>query len=205
MDLAALVAEALVEDAPLVAARQRATDLGVRSATPETGSLLSTLAALVGARTAVETGTGTGVSGLWIVRGMRADGTLTSIDINADHQRIARETFVHAEVTGARYRLIAGDALEVLPRLTDRGYDLVHLDAQPGSYPEQLEQARRLLRPGGVLVVSGVLSGPRTSREPGAVGGRAVLTQITAWEAEGSARAAVLPVGDGVLVMTPTG
>ena len=40
--------------------------------------------------------------------------------------------------------------LEVLPRLTDGGYDLVLVDASPADHPRYLDEALRLLRPGGV-------------------------------------------------------
>jgi predicted O-methyltransferase YrrM len=201
VDLAALVSDSLVEDAPLLAARERARELGLTVVGADTGSLLGLLARVLQARTAVETGTGAGVSALWILRGMRPDGVLTTIDVDGDHQRLARETLTSAEIPTSRARLITGDALEVLPRLTDGGYDLVHLDAQPATYPEQLEQAKRLLRPGGVVVVSGVLRG-RGSRDPDAQGAKLVLEQASAWELDGSARRALLAADEGVLVVT---
>lgn len=206
VDLAALVSESIVEDSALLAARERAHELGLTVTGPDTGSLLSVLSTLLQARTVVETGTGAGVSALWILRGMRSDGVLTSIDTDGDHQRLARETLAHAEIRASRARLITGDALEVLPRLTDGGYDLVHLDAQPATYPEQLEQARRLLRPGGVVVISGVLRGARGSRDPAALGAKSVLDQAAAWEADGVARRALIPCDDGALIIvTPNG
>lgn len=201
MDLAELIADALAEDPALSTARERAHELGLPVTGPATGSLLSALATLVDARTAVETGTGAGVSGLWILRGMGPDGVLTSIDSDADHQRLARETLAHAEIAPSRARLITGDALEVLPRLTDAGYDLVHLDAQPSTYLEQLEQARRLLRAGGVIAISGVFRGARGPRDPDSIGTRAVRDQAAAWQADGIARRAFVPTDDGLLVI----
>jgi predicted O-methyltransferase YrrM len=201
VDLAALVSESVVEDAALTGARERARELGLPVTGAETGALLSVLATLVNARTAVETGTGAGISALWILRGMRTDGVLTSIDADGDHQRLARETLVHGDITTSRARLITGDALEVLPRLTDGGYDLVHLDAQPATYPEQLDQARRLLRPGGVVVLSGVLRGGHGARDKDALGSRAVLDLTAGWDADGTARRALFPLDDGVLVL----
>jgi predicted O-methyltransferase YrrM len=57
------------------------------------GAALRFLAAVLDARAVVEIGTGTGVSGLWLLRGMRSDGVLTTVDIEAEHQRLAKETF----------------------------------------------------------------------------------------------------------------
>src|ERR687891_183434 len=73
--------------------------------------------------------TGTGVSGLALLRGMRADGTLTTVDIDAENQRLARKTFLDAGVASNRFRLIAGAGLDVVTRLTDGHYDLVFCDA----------------------------------------------------------------------------
>ena len=97
----------------------------------------------------VEVGTGAGVSGLWLLRGMRSDGVLTTIDIEAEHQRLARESYNDAGIPPQRARTIAGAALDVLPRLTDGHYDLVFCDGDKAEYAAYLKEALRLLRPGG--------------------------------------------------------
>ena len=83
------------------------------------GSALRFLASAVTARAVVEVGTGTGLSGLWLLRGMRPDGVLTSIDVDPEHQRIARAAFTASGHGPSRLRLINGMGLEVLSRLTD--------------------------------------------------------------------------------------
>ncbi len=109
------------------------------------------------ARAVVEIGTGTGVSGLWLLRGMRPDGVLTTVDIEAEHQRLARETFTEAGIPAQRARTIAGAALDVLPRLTDGHYDLVFCDGDKAEYSAYLDEALRLLRPGGVVAFDNAL------------------------------------------------
>ena len=59
------------------------------------------LAAAGGASNVVEIGTGTGVSGLWLLRGLRPDGVLTTIDVEPEHQAMARQSFAAA---GSRRR-----------------------------------------------------------------------------------------------------
>ena len=56
-----------------------------------------------------------------------------------------------------RARLITGRALDVLPRLTDGAYDLVFCDADGAEYAAYLDQALRLLRPGGVVAFDNAL------------------------------------------------
>lgn len=201
MDANAFVTSWLIEEAPLAAARARAADVGIGAVTPAAGSLLRWLASSLDARTVAETGTGTGVSGLWLLAGMQPTGTLTSVDIEPEHQRLARSAFAEAGVSPSRTRLIAGHALDVLPRLADGAYDLVLLDAAPLDYLEQLLQARRLLRPGGVVVVSGVLragKGPEGARDAESVAVRELLDEVRADE---SWVPALLPLGDGLLLL----
>jgi predicted O-methyltransferase YrrM len=116
--------------------------------------VLQLLASATAAKAVMEVGTGTGVSGLWLLGGMPADGVLTTIDPETEHQRAAREAFAAAGVAHQRTRVIAGRALDVLPRMADGAYDLVVIDADQRDYPEYLEQATRLLRDGGTLVMT---------------------------------------------------
>ena len=119
--------------------------------------MLRFLAAAIGARTVVEIGTGCGSSGIWLLRGMRPDAVLTSVDVEPEHQRMARKAFAEAGFTANRYRLILGRALDVLPRLSDGAYDLVFCDADSREYPDYLEAALRLLRVGGIVAFDDVI------------------------------------------------
>lgn len=149
----------LPEDAVLEVARERAAEVGALPIGPSTGAALRFLASVTGAKAAVEIGTGAGVSTVWLLRGMRPDGVVTSVDVEGEHQRLARETITEAGFASGRARLIAGHAAEVLPRLADGGYDLVFCDTRPAEYAGYLAEAMRLLRPGGVLAFAGVLRG----------------------------------------------
>ncbi len=191
----------LAEDEVLQAARARAQEVGVAPIGPGGGAVLRFLAASLGARAVVEVGTGTGVSGVWLLRGMRPDGVLTSVDVEAEHQRLAREAFTEAGVPHNRARLIAGAALEVLPRLADGQYDLVFADGAKQEYSDYLEQAVRLLRPGGVVAFDNALWRDRVAdpaqRDPDTVAIRELGKAVRDDE---RLVPALLPVGDGLLV-----
>ncbi|WP_051580414.1 O-methyltransferase [Pseudonocardia acaciae] len=146
----------LDEDEVLLDARTRGTEFGCAPIDPAEGAALRFLATALRARAVVEIGTGAGVSGQWLLRGMAPDGVLTSIDIEPEHQRAARAGFREAGYPSGRLRLINGIALEVLPRLADGAYDLVFADAATVEYPRYLDAAIRLLRPGGVVALCGV-------------------------------------------------
>ena len=141
----------------LTTARAKGDDLGCVPVLPGAGAALRLVAATLGARSVVEIGTGAGVASIWLLRGMRPDGVLTTIDVEPEHHRAARETFSEAGIPTNRVRLISGRALEVLPRLTDGAYDIVFCDGDKKEYAGYLEQAMRLLRPGGAVVFDNAL------------------------------------------------
>ena len=190
----------LDEDEHLADARQRAEQVGVVPVGAAAGATLRFLASVLDARAVAEVGTGTGVSGLWLLRGMAPDGVLTSVDFEAEHQRHARQVFTAAGVPPRRFRLIAGSALEVMPRFTDGGYDLVFVDGDKVEYAEYLEQAQRLVRPGGVVVFDNALWHDRVAdpaqRDAETVAIRALVEQVAADE---RLVPCLLPVGDGLL------
>ena len=192
--------EFVAEDEILAAARARAEEVGVVPISPGGGATLRFLAALLDARAVVEIGTGTGVSGLWLLRGMRPDAVLTTVDIETEHQRLARKGFTEAGIPTQRARTIAGAALDVLPRLTDAHYDLVFVDGDKTEYADYLTEALRLLRPGGVVAFDNALwhdrvaDPARRDEETTAIRelGKTVL-------AHDGLLPLLLPVGDGLL------
>ncbi|MFC5908461.1 O-methyltransferase [Streptacidiphilus monticola] len=178
-----------VEDDVLARARATAEAAGVRAVSPGSGAALRLLAGAVGARAVVEIGTGTGVSGLSLLRGMRSDGVLTTVDVQPGLQRAAREVFVLGGFAGSRARLIPGYALEVLPRLADGQYDVVFCDADPVESLDYLAESLRLLRPGGLVCFEAAL----TAETPEA------RDTVRAVREHPNLTAALLPVGDGLL------
>lgn len=139
------------EDDVVAAARARAAELRCSAIGPSAAAMLRFLTGALRAKAVVEVGTGAGVSGLHLLSGMPGEGVLTSIDIEAQRQRQARRGFADAGFAPSRTRLITGEALEVLPRFTAGGYDLVFIDAAPVEYPQYFEQSVPLLRPGAVI------------------------------------------------------
>jgi predicted O-methyltransferase YrrM len=168
---------------------------------PGAGNALRVLAAAVAARSVVEIGTGAGVSGLYLLRGMPADGVLTTIDVEVENQRAAREAFAEEGVKANRTRLISGRALDVLPRLTDAAYDFVLVDADKLEYSAYLEATVRLLRPGGLLATDNALWHNKVAdpaqRDEHTTAVRDALKSV---RDDARLAPALLPVGDGLLI-----
>ena len=190
-----------VEAEVLVRARDRSAELGLRPVSEGTAALLTVLAATCAASAVVEVGTGAGVSGLALMAGLPGNAVLTTLDADGDAQRAAREAFSEARLPTQRTRMITGRSRTVLPRLSSGAYDMVVLDGEPASLGYDVEQAGRMLRPGGLLVVVDALDQDRvpkpTVREGSTVAARAVeraLREDELWQS------ALLPTGTGVLL-----
>lgn len=191
-----VTADDLLDDARRAGERLGATPIG-----SGTGPVLSLLAAAIGATAVVEIGTGAGVSGLWLLRGMPDDAILTTIDASAEHQRAAKASYAAAGVAHQRTRVITGRALDVLPRMTDAAYDLVFIDGDKAEYPGYVEQATRLLRVGGTMVIDNMLWHDKVADPAARDETTRTLRDLgKALRDDERFVTTLLPVGDGLLV-----
>ncbi|TAJ49882.1 MAG: methyltransferase [Herbiconiux sp.] len=192
----------VVESPQIVAARAHAIEVGASSVSPAIGSQLAVIAAATDARSIVEIGTGLGVSALWMLKGA-PEATITSIDTEVEHQQVARAALLDAKVPANRIRLITGKAEDVLPRLNERSYDLVLVDADPASVIEYVEHGLRLARRGGTVLVPHALWKDKVA-DPAQRGDtvgdfRTLISELSASDA---VLVALSPAGDGLLQIT---
>ena len=185
-------------------ARARGVELGTVDTTPGAGAFLRYLASTLKAQSVVEVGTGSGVGSLWILGGMITSGTLTSIDDETEHSRIARIAMQDADIAPSRYRLITNSVMDVMTKLTDRAYDLVVLRHNPEDLTYTIEEAHRILRSGGVMVIDGFFGGAKVSdpsqRDPKTIAlreaGKTVKSATDLWVCT------LITIGDGLLIAT---
>ena len=190
----------VAESDALTAARVVAAELGATPVSSGTGAALRMLAAVSGARAVLEVGTGAGVSGLWLLDGMATDGVLTTIDMESELLGHARRNFAAAGVSSHRTRLIVGRALDVLPRMAARGYDMMVIDAPADEIPDYLDHALRVLRTGGLIVIVHALWHDQVA-DPAQRDEQTVMMRELAKVLASSEQfvPAMLPVGDGLL------
>lgn len=189
------------EPAAAAHAREQGMALGASPVGTGAGALLRLLAAAIGAQSVIEVGTGAGTSGIWLAEGMGATGVLTTIDVDAEHQRAARDAFAAAGIPHQRARVITGPALEVLPRMSDGAYDMVVIDADKVEYPQYVEHALRLLRSGGLLVIDNMLWHDKVADPASRDAQTTTLRDLgKRLRDDEELVVALLPVSDGVLV-----
>ena len=126
--------------------------------TRDTGKLLSVLVRAASARRVLEIGTSNGYSTLWLASAVRAiGGAVTTVEISGYKAGLARKNFDRSGL-GACITLVQDDAGRVLEHLADASFDLVFLDSERPEYPGWWPSLKRVLRPGGLLVVDNATS-----------------------------------------------
>ena len=154
--------EAILDSDMAREAREEAAQCGIDSLSPAVCRFLTTLASCASVRSIAEVGTGMGVSGLALLSGSPSS-TLTTIDSEPASHSMAREIFLHAGIRASRFRLINGRSADILPRLAAQSYDLVLIDGDPLEAAGDVEEALRMLKKGGILVLAHALNGGRVA------------------------------------------
>lgn len=120
------------------------------------GRLLKMLTQLCRPQLVIELGTFTGYSALCIAEGLPEGARLITIEVDDE-----LEDFILKQIAASPFRdkieLRIGDALDVCRRMADGSVDIIFVDADKRQYPAYLEEARRILRPGGLIIADNTL------------------------------------------------
>ena len=121
------------------------------------GRFLQMLVSMTGARTIAEVGTFTGMSALWLARGLPADGRLHCFELKDDYLATAMEAWTAAGVAD-RIEMHFGPAAETLAELPDEPHlDLAFIDANKSGYRTYFDLLLPRLTAGGVIAVDNVI------------------------------------------------
>ncbi len=141
--------------------RSREAGLPDINVSPAEGTLLRLLAEIAGAQRILEIGALGGYSTIYLARALPEDGLLISLEVDERNARVARENVAEAGLGGI-VEVRVGDAKELLARMVEEGeepYDLTFIDADKEGYPEYLEWALRLSRPGSLILGDNAIMG----------------------------------------------
>lgn len=179
--------------------RTHALEEGIRPISAAMGAHLAFIAASSGARRIIEIGAGVGVASLWLHRGAPR-ATLTVIDEEPEHLSQARRGLIAEGARPADLRTIAGSPLDLLPRMTESGYDLVVIGGRLDHVAAHLQHALRLVRPGGTIIVLHALNGGRVAdparRDPVTSSLRALIREF---DLQPDLAVSLLPIDGGLL------
>jgi predicted O-methyltransferase YrrM len=154
--------------------------------TRDTGEFLAVLIRATLARRVLEIGTSNGYSTLWLADAARAiGGAVTTVEFSDYKVGLASKNFDRSGLA-AYVSLIHDDAGRVLERSGDSAFDLVFLDSERPEYPGWWRNLKRVLRPGGLLVVDNATSHPAE-----------MAPFVALVKADASFTTSLVPVGNG--------
>ncbi|MCH2104645.1 MAG: O-methyltransferase [Planctomycetes bacterium] len=119
---------------------------------PEQGAFMEVLLRSAKPQLIVEVGTLAGYSAICMARALEDGGRLISLEVSEKHADFAREWISRSDVAGL-IEVRQGRGVDLMPAIQAETVDVVFLDADKQSYALYLEEARRILRPGGLLLV----------------------------------------------------
>ncbi|MCM3340432.1 O-methyltransferase [Paenibacillus sp. MER TA 81-3] len=127
------------------------------------GRLLTMLVRMSHARNALEIGALGGYSGCCLLRGLPAEGKLVSLELRQDYADLAKQHLTEAGF-GEQVEYRVGEALDSLTALKKEGarFDFFFIDADKGNYPNYLEYAITLARPGAIIAGDNLMLRGRT-------------------------------------------
>jgi predicted O-methyltransferase YrrM len=154
--LAALIAElSTFGDTHDGDAANRATRM--LNITPDTGEFLAVLVKVMQACHILEICTSNGYSTLWLADAAGSDGLVTTVERSPAKLALASTNFARAGLS-TRIDQREGDAGDILRELPDGACDLLFLDSLRTAYVAWWPDLKRMLRPGGLLVVDNATS-----------------------------------------------
>ena len=159
--------------------------------TADTGEFLAVMLKAIKARDVLEIGTSNGYSTLWLASAAQAThGHVTTVEYAEFKYVLALDNFQRAQLTDC-ITAIHDDAGAVFERTADAAYDLIFLDSERSQYLDWWPHIKRVLRPGGLLVVDNALSHAAEMAE--------FAARV---KADPAFTVCTVPVGNGELVAT---
>lgn len=170
------------------------------SVAPDQAAFMQILLRTARAREVVEVGTLGGYSAISMARALLQGGRVRTIEVDPERAQFAREWAARSDVAG-RVEVHEGMGAKVLPTFAADSADAAFLDADKESYPLYLEHCRRIVRPGGLILVDnafafGYLLDP-TEDDPAVAAIRAFNEVM---HAARDLQGVIVPLGDGLWV-----
>ena len=124
----------------------------------EQGQFLEIIAKISNVKNCLEIGRFTGMSTLFLARGLPETGKIVTID-NSDEFLSLAKKYWELDNLNSKIESIIGDGVEVMQSMIDRQhiYDLIFIDADKNNYPNYYELSLNLLVSNGIIIIDNML------------------------------------------------
>ncbi len=124
----------------------------------EQGQFLEMITKISNAKNCLEIGRFTGMSTLFLARGIPESGKIVTVD-NSDEFLSLAKKYWELDNMSSKIESIIGDGVEVMQSMIDRqqSYDLIFIDADKNNYPNYYELSLSLLVSNGIIIIDNML------------------------------------------------
>ena len=167
---------------------------------PEQGKFLYLICKMINTKSALEIGTLTGFSGIFIARGLSDNGKLTTVDIRPEHIELAKKYFKKAGVEN-KIDTVVAEGLNYMQSAIEasKKYDLIFIDAEKINYPNYFELAFNLSHKGTILAFDNTIKNGNVVNDPGDDDNlRAIQKTNDLMASDNRVESLLLPIGDGI-------
>lgn len=162
------------------------------------GNFLKMMSHMVRPQNILEIGTYTGYSAICLAQGLQENGTLFTIDINAELEDMCRRYFDEAQLTSKiDYRI--GNALDIIPSIKEK-FDLVFIDADKINYSNYYDLVFDQVRNGGFIIADNVLWSGKVCQEKKDKDTAALHAYNEKIQADSRVENYLVPIRDGLMV-----
>lgn len=170
---------------------------------PETAKFISALSYIKKPKKILEIGCAIGYSAILLSEGLDENGKIVTLEFNPDMVKIARNNIEMAGLAD-KIEVVEADAKEYLKTIDEpEGYDYIFLDGPKAHYIYMIEDCKRLLKHGGVLVADNVLYKGMTAEKSLVIRRKITIVKrlrsfIAALCADSEFETSIIPLGDGI-------
>ena len=124
----------------------------------EQGQFLEMITKISNSKKCLEIGRFTGLSTLFIARGLQSEGKIVTVDNSNEFLPLAKKYWDKDNVS-SKIESIIGDGLEVMQSMIDRqqNFDLVFIDADKNNYLNYYELSLNLIPSNGIILLDNML------------------------------------------------
>ena len=124
----------------------------------EQGQFLEMITKISNAKNCLEIGRFTGMSTLFLARGLPESGKIVTVD-NSDEFLSLAKKYWELDNMSSKIESIIGDGVEVMQSMIDRqqSYDLIFIDADKNNYIKYYEDSLTLLKQGGLIAIDNTI------------------------------------------------
>ena len=124
----------------------------------EQGQFLEIITKISNTKTCLEIGRFTGMSTLFLARGLPPKGKIITVD-NSDEFLSLAQKYWSLDNVSSKIESIIGEGVEVMQSMIDRKhiFDLIFIDADKNNYPNYYELSLSLLSSNGIIIIDNML------------------------------------------------